>query len=324
MEIVSEPEIGSPEEAFAYLSSLRQILIYGDIGDADMEKGQLRCDVNVSVRKIGASKLGAKVELKNLNSISGVRRSLAYEIERQIEALENGETIQQSTRRWDDDLGETTLMRTKESAHDYRYFPDPDLMPVETAGMMEDVKSLVPELPHEKSARFERDYGLNRYNANVLSSGRALADYYEEAAREVKKPDALANWVINDLLSALNEVSLGIEDCPVPAGHLAELANLIAGGEINGKQAKEIFADVFSTGKSPTAIKEEKGIKQIDSGAMEAFCEQVIAANPQPAEDYRGGNDKSINFLKGQVMKLSRGQANPAAVGDILEKLLRG
>jgi aspartyl-tRNA(Asn)/glutamyl-tRNA(Gln) amidotransferase subunit B len=323
MEIVSQPDIESPEEAFAYLTSLKQALIYGGVSDADMEKGQLRCDCNVSVRLKGQTELGAKIELKNLNSISGVRRALAYEVERQIEALERGERLQQETRRWDDNLGETQLMRTKESAHDYRYFPDPDLLPVRTEVFLDEVRLRLPELPWEKRERFVSQYGISSYDAGVLTDDLALAHYFELAAKNSRKPKTVANYVLNDLLSALASAGRTIDDCPIPPEHLDALAALVDSGQINSKQAKEVFSEMFATGKAPAAIAAEKGLKQeSDRGAIEAICQEVMAANPKSVEAFRAGKGAAINFLKGQVMKLSKGKANPNLVGEILEKLL--
>ena len=323
MEIVGEPDISTPEEAFAYLTVLQQVMIYGGISDADMEKGQLRCDVNVSVRPVGTDKYGTKIEIKNLNSISGVRRALIFEIPRQIEILRNGGTLQQETRRWDDARGETTLMRIKESAHDYRYFPDPDLLPVKTAGIVEAASQLKPELPWEKRARFVNDFGVSDYDASVLANDLALASYFETAARAAKKPKNVANWIINDLLSAMSAASVSISDCPIAPSSLDELVNLIDAGTINSKQGKEVFAEMFSSGKSAAVIVEEKGLKQeSDTGAIEAFVDEVIAANPGPVADYKTGKSSALNFLKGQVMKLSKGKANPALAGEILEKKL--
>src|SRR3984893_13268352 len=262
MEIVSEPDIASPEEAFAYLASLKQALIYGGVSDADMEKGQLRCDCNVSVRKKEVKQFGTKIELKNLNSISGVRRALAYEIDRQIEALDRGEKLQQETRRWDDDLGETSLMRTKESAHDYRYFPDPDLLPVKAEVFMQEVRARIPESPWEKRERFVREYGISEYDAGVLAGDLELSAYFEMAAKGARKPKAIANYVLNDLLSALGATNQTIADCPILAKGLNQLVNLVDDGKINSKQGKEVFAEMFSTGKSPELIVEEKGMKQ--------------------------------------------------------------
>ncbi len=323
MEIVSQPDIESPEEAFAYLASLKQALIYGGVSDADMEKGQLRCDCNISVRKKQEAKFGTKIELKNLNSISGVRRALAFEIDRQIEALDRGEKLQQETRRWDDNLGETILMRTKESAHDYRYFPDPDLLPVKSEVFMKEVKARIPESPWEKRERFVREYGISEYDAGVLAGDLDLSAYFETAAKGARKPKAIANYVLNDLLSALGAANRTIGDCPIPPDHLNQLVSLVDEGKINSKQGKEVFAEMFSNGKSPELIVEEKGMKQeSDLGAIELLCGEVIAANPKSVEDYKAGKAAAINFLKGQVMKLSKGKANPNLVGQTLVKLL--
>ena len=323
MEIVSQPEINSPEEAFAFLTALRQILIYGAVSDADMEKGQLRCDCNISVRPAGQQELGAKIEIKNMNSISAVRRALAYEMERQTEALGRGEKLEQETRGWDDGAGKTFLMRTKESAHDYRYFADPDLVPVKTATLVEDVRVRMPELPRAKRARFIAEYGVSAYDAAVLADDLALAAYFEAAAKGARKPKNVANWILNDLQSALAGARRAITDCPIPPAALDELVNLIESGKISGKQAKEVFSEMFASGKSAAAIVSEKGIEQLsDATEIEMLCEQVIAANPKPVADFRAGNVASLNFLKGQVMKLSKGKANPALVGEILERKL--
>lgn len=323
MEIVSEADIASPEEAFAYLSALRQILVYGQISDADMEKGQMRCDVNVSVRPVGQKEYGTKIELKNLNTISGVRRALAFEIERQIELVSKGVKLDQETRRWDDDRGETTLMRIKESAHDYRYFPDPDLLPVRTARIIEAAKIGMPELPQSKRERFVTEYEVSAYDAAVLADDKALADYFEAAAKDSPKPKSVANWIINDLLSALSATSLDLSECPIKASYIGELTALIEGGTISGRQGKEVFAEMMVSGKQPAVIVEEKGLKQVsDTGALEAFCDEVINANPNSVADYKSGKEAALNFLKGQVMKLSKGKANPAVVGEILSKKL--
>ena len=324
MEIVTEPEIHSPEEAFAFLTALKQILIYGGVSDADMEKGQLRCDCNVSVRPEGQTELGAKIEVKNMNSISGVRRALAHEIERQTESLTRGEKLRQETRGWDDGASATFLMRTKEFAHDYRYFPDPDLVPVKTEVLLAEARARLPELPEAKRARFVRQYEVSEYDAGVLANDLALADYFEAAAKNARKPKSVANWILNDLQSALGAAERTISDCPIVPGALDELVNLIESGKISGKQGKEIFAEMFASGKSPAAIVEEKGIAQLsDVGALEIICDEVIAANPKPVADFRAGNPASLNFLKGQVMKRSQGKANPSLVGEILERKLR-
>jgi aspartyl-tRNA(Asn)/glutamyl-tRNA(Gln) amidotransferase subunit B len=324
MEIVTQPEINSPEEAFAFLIALKQILIYGGVSDADMEKGQLRCDCNISVRPEAQQEFGAKIEIKNMNSISGVRRALAYEVRRQSEALERGEKLEQETRGWDDATGKTFLMRRKESAHDYRYFPDPDLVPVKSEVLLAEVRERVPELPKAKRARFLEQYEVSPYDAGVLANDLELARYFETAAKGARKPKNVANWILNDLQSALGDVDRTISDCPIPPEALDELVNLIDSGKISGKQGKEVFAEMFASGKSAAAIVQEKGITQLsDVAAIEALCDQVIAANPKPAADFRSGNAASLNFLKGQVMKLSKGKANPALAGEILERKLK-
>ncbi len=324
MEIVTEPAIESPEEAFAFLTALKQILIYGNVSYADMEKGQLRCDCNISVRRDGQSELGAKIEIKNMNSISGVRRALAYEKRRQTEALERGEELKQETRGWDESAGETFLMRTKEFAHDYRYFPDPDLVPLRTRGLAEEARARLPELPQAKRARFVKDYDVSPYDAGVLANDLELASYFEAAAKGARRPKSVANWILNDLQSALANEHRSIADCPLAPVALEALVNLVETGTISGKQAKEVFAEMLTTGKTAPAIVQEKGIEQLSDGAaIEKLCDQAIAANPKPVADFKASNAASLNFLKGQVMKLSKGSANPAMVGEILEKKLR-
>lgn len=323
MEIVTHPEIDSPEEAFAFLSSLRQILLYGGVSDADMEKGQMRCDCNVSVRPEGQQEFGAKIEIKNMNSVSGVRKALAYEIVRQTAELAAGRTLQQETRRWDDPSGQTFLMRTKENAHDYRYFPDPDLMPVRTETLVATARAAMPELPSAKRARFVDQYGVSPYDAAVLADDQGLSGYFETAAARAAKPKTVANWVLNDLLSAVSTAGKTIGDCPLPPHALTELVNLIDAGKISGKQGKEVFAEMFAGGKPAADIVREKGLEQLsDTGALETLCDQVIAANPKPVADFKGGNPAPLNFLKGQVMKLSKGQANPVVTSEILQRKL--
>jgi len=324
MEIVTQPEINSPEEAFAFLTALKQILMYGDVSDADMEKGQLRCDCNVSVRPESQTQFGAKIEIKNLNSISGVRRALAYEIRRQISVLQSGEQLAQETRGWDDVAGETFLMRTKEFAHDYRYFPDPDLVPVKTDSLVADVRERIPELPKAKRARFVEQYQVSPYDAAVLANDLAVAKYFEMAAKGAKKPKNIANWILNDLQNALSAASKTMDHCPIPPEALDELVNLIDRGKISGKQGKEVFAEMFATRRSAAAIVKEKGIEQLsDPGSIEALCDEVIKANPKPVADFKAGNVASLNFLKGQVIKLSKGRANPQLVGEILERKMK-
>jgi aspartyl-tRNA(Asn)/glutamyl-tRNA(Gln) amidotransferase subunit B len=320
MEIVTEADIRSPEEAFAFLTTLKQILIYGGVSDADMEKGQLRCDVNVSVRPVGQEKFGTKCEVKNMNSISGVRRALAYEIQRQIEIVSSGGTIRQETRRWDDPSGTTILMRTKEDAHDYRYFPDPDLLPVRTTnGLLDRAQARLPELPHQKKERFMRDYGLTDYQADVLAAEKTFADYFEQAAQPAKNKSAVANYLINDFLATEPDLSA----ITLPPTHFAELADLVESGQINVKQAKEVLADMFASGEKPAAIVAKKGLVQISNlGELEKICDDAIAANPKSVADYKSGKTAAINALKGFVMKATKGRANPSVVDEILARKL--
>lgn len=318
MEIVSEPEIRLPEEASAYLTALKEILISGGVGDCDMEKGQLRCDANVSVRPVGQKEFGQKVEIKNMNSISGVRRALAYEIPRQIAAVKRGEKIMQETRRWDDEAGVTSVMRTKEHAHDYRYFPEPDLMPVVVSeAWLAEIRSQVPELPEARRQRFVRQYGLPEYDAEVLVSDATVAVYYEKAAAQSKNPKAISNWVMTELLDKFSDNKIAPEQ-------LAELVAAIDAGQISGKMAKELFAEMFATGKSPAVLIKEKGLAQVsDTGELEAMVNEAIAKNPKSVADFKAGNVAAVNFLKGQVMKLSKGKANPQLVGEILARKLQ-
>jgi len=319
MEIVSEPDLRSPEDAFEYLTTLKEVLVGGGVSDCDMEKGQLRCDANVSVRAVGQQKYGEKVEIKNMISISGVRRALAYEIQRQIAALKRGEPIVQETRRWDDDAGVTTVMRTKEYAHDYRYFPEPDLMPVVISDTwLAEIRRQIPELPEAKRRRFMEQYGLPEYDAEVLVADAAVAAYYEQAAAGARNPKAISNWIMTELLGRF-------ADNKITPSQLAELVATIDSGQISGKQAKEVFAEMFVTGKNASVIIKEKGLAQVsDVAALEALVDQAIAANPKSVADFKAGNTAAINFLKGQVMKLSKGKANPQMAGEILARKLRG
>jgi aspartyl-tRNA(Asn)/glutamyl-tRNA(Gln) amidotransferase subunit B len=322
MEIVSDPDIDSAEEAFAYLNSLRQILLYGGVSDADMEKGQMRCDVNISLRPEGQKEYGAKIELKNLNSVSAVRRAIHAEIARQTEALDRGEKLIQSTRRWDDDRGETEHMRDKEDSHDYRYFPCPDLLPIRTAPLLAEAKKRVPELPHEKCDRFVKDYAVSAYDANVLASEQSLAAWFEQAVATAgpKVPaKKIANWVINELLGVLNANGVTLEQSPVTPQALSELVAAVEGGSISNNQAKEVFAEMFATGKTAAAVIKEKGFEQVsDTGALEKLCDDVIAANPAKVEEFKAGNDKVLNWMTGQIMKASGGKANPKVLGELL------
>jgi aspartyl-tRNA(Asn)/glutamyl-tRNA(Gln) amidotransferase subunit B len=325
LEIVSEPEITGPEMAYEYLNALKDVLIYGGVSDADMEKGMVRCDVNVSVRPVGTTALGKKIEIKNMNSFSGVRRALEYEIPRQIAVLQGGGQLTQETRRWDDEGGITEPMRSKEMAHDYRYFPEPDLMPFEpTADWLKEVSDRVVELPLAKKQRFIRDYQLPATDAQTFVWDRPLGRYFETVAGKSANPKAVANWVINNLRAKLTESHSELGDVKFSAEQLVELIALVDGKKISSSAAQQVFAEMFDSGEAPAAIVEKKGLAQVsDTGAIEAICDQVIAANPGPVADYKAGRVAALNFLKGQGMKLSKGKANPAVVGEILERKLK-
>jgi aspartyl-tRNA(Asn)/glutamyl-tRNA(Gln) amidotransferase subunit B len=326
MEIVSEPDITSADMAYEYLNALKEILVYGGVSDCDMEKGMVRCDVNVSVRPKGQQELGAKIEIKNMNSFSGVRKALEYEIPRQVEVLTKGGKLIQSTRRWDDAAGITEEMRTKEHAHDYRYFPEPDLMPFQpTEAWLEAVKSRVVELPLARKQRFMRDYQLPASDAQTFVWDVSLGNYFEGIAKQAKNPKAAANWVINNLRAKLAESQVSLADLKFKPAAILELIDLVESGKISTRIAQDVFVEMFATGEPPAKIVEKKGLAQVsDAGAIEPLCEQAIAANPGPASDYRAGKAAALNFLKGQVMKLSKGKANPALVGEILERKLKG
>ena len=326
LEIVTEPDITSADMAYEYLNALKSILEYGGVSDCDMEKGQVRCDVNISVRPIGQQELGEKIEIKNMNSFSGVRRAAEYEIARQIEVLEEGGQLVQETRRWDDDAGITDSMRTKEDAHDYRYFPDPDLMPHRPSKeWLEAIREEVVELPLARKRRLMDQYELPAGDADVFVGDAALGNYFEEAAKGLKNPKQAANWVINNLQAKLVETETSVADLKFSAVAIGELIGLVEGGQISSKIAQEVFAEMFASGKSPAIIVEEKGLSQVsDSGELEAFCREAIEANPGPADDFRNGKEAALNFLKGQVMKASRGKANPQMVGELLAKILNG
>lgn len=324
MEIVSEPDIRSPEEAAAYLTKLRMILRYLGTCDGNMEEGSMRADVNISVRKPG-DELGTRAEIKNVNSVKAVQMAIDYEVQRQIELIEDGGEVVQETRLWDPSKNETRSMRGKEDAHDYRYFPDPDLLPLEVANdTIERIRTTLPELPDEKKHRFMNDFGLSLYDASVLIAEQNRADYYEDVA---KGSDAklAANWVINELLGILNKNEKSLDDSPISAAQLKELIGLISDNTISGKIAKDVFPEMFESGKNPSDIVEEKGLKQVtDTGAIEAIIDEVIAANPDNVEKYRGGKDKLFGFFVGQVMKATQGKANPAIVNQILKSKLDG
>jgi aspartyl-tRNA(Asn)/glutamyl-tRNA(Gln) amidotransferase subunit B len=325
MEIVSEPDITSADQACDYLNALKDILIYGNVSDCDMEKGMVRCDVNISVRPVGTKELGAKIEIKNMNSFSGVRRAAEYEIARQIEVLKNGGKLIQSTRRWDDVAEITEEMRTKEHAHDYRYFPEPDLMPLApTDEWLAEVKSRVVELPLARKQRFMRNYQLPAPDAETFVNDVPLGNYFEGIAKQSKNPKAVANWVINNLRAKLTESQTTLADLKFKPEAVVELAGLVETKTISSAAAQQVFSEMFETGKSPAIIVQEKGLAQVsDTGAIEKFCDDAIAANPNSVADYKNGKVAALNFLKGQVMKLSKGKANPNLIGEILEKKLK-
>ena len=328
MEIVSEPDLTSADMAYEYLNALKEILMQGGVSDCDMEKGMVRCDVNVSVRPVGTKELGAKIEIKNMNSFSGVRRALEYEIPRQMEAVKRGEKLIQSTRRWDDVTGITEQMRTKEDAHDYRYFPDPDLMPLAPDdAWLSSVKSRVVELPLARKQRFVRDYQLPSGDAEVFKSNMEMGNYFEGIARRAKNPKAIANWVINNLQAKMAESNPAgtLAALKFPPDALLELVGLVENKTISSSAAQQVFAEMFDTGNTPAVIVQEKGLAQVsDISVIEKFCDEAIAANPGPAADFKAGKVAALNFLKGQVMKFSKGKANPAVVGEILERKLKG
>ena len=324
MEIVSEPDMRTPDEAYAYLTALKQIMQYAEISDCDMEKGQMRCDVNISIRPKGQKEFGTKIEIKNLNSFRAAHRSLEYEIWRQAEVLDEGGSLQQETRGWNDDRGETYLMRTKEDAHDYRYFPCPDLLPVTfTDDQVEKISAELPELPEARRERFVNEYDITPYDAHVLTLDKATADYFDVGAKLVKTPKILANWIISELLRELSEAKITIGKCVVTPAMLAEMVGLLEQGSINGKIAKKVLAEMIKSGKSAAKIVEEKGLSQVsDESAIEGFVDQAIAENQPQVQQYLDGNPKIIQYFVGQVMKLSRGKANPQMVIKLLKEKL--
>jgi aspartyl-tRNA(Asn)/glutamyl-tRNA(Gln) amidotransferase subunit B len=324
IEIVSEPDMRSSDEAYAYLTEVKQALQFIEVSSCDMEKGHLRCDANVSVRLRGEEKLGTKAEVKNLNSFRFLKLALDYEIARQVALIESGGRVLQETRLYDPERGETAGMRSKEHAHDYRYFPEPDLVPLRIGEpWLSRAKAAMPELPARKRARFLEEYGLSPYDADVLTASRATSEYYETVARVSGNPKTAANWVMGDLAAMLKAEGKEIAESPVGAQHLGELVRLIAAGELSGKLAKEVFPKMFSTGDAPGAIIQREGLRQIsDSDALEGIIAAVIAGNPKQVEQYRGGKTTVINFLVGQAMKATRGQANVALVTGLFKQKL--
>ncbi|WP_276903267.1 Asp-tRNA(Asn)/Glu-tRNA(Gln) amidotransferase subunit GatB [Faecalibaculum rodentium] len=322
VEIVSRPDMHSAEEAAAYVDTLRQILLYLNVSDVKMEEGSMRCDVNISLS--ADDSLGTKTEIKNLNSIANVQKAVAAEIERQSRILDEGGRVEQATRRYDESQKTTVLMRKKEGAVDYKYFPEPNIFPIQLdEAWIRDIQDSMEELPAARRARFMKDYGLGEYDAQVLVADPAMADYYEEAAKTAKDAKKTANWVIGDLSAALNRDNRTFANAGVAPEHLAQLVNLVADGTISGKQAKTVFEDMLSSGKEPAKIVEEKGMKQVtDEGAILALVTEVLDANPKSIEDYKAGKDRAIGFLVGQVMKKSRGTANPKRTNELIREEL--
>ncbi|MSU22322.1 MAG: Asp-tRNA(Asn)/Glu-tRNA(Gln) amidotransferase subunit GatB [Opitutus sp.] len=325
MEIVSEPAMHTADEAFAYLTSIRATMIYGGISDCDMEKGQLRCDANISIRPVGETKLGVKVELKNLNSISFVRDGIAHEIKRQLAVVERGGTLVQETRDYDGQAGTSQSLRSKEMAHDYRYFPDPDLMPVKVdEAWKQKLRTECPELPFAKQERFFKDYQLPYTLTSVLVWDKDLADYFEEAAKLSGKPQAAGNWIVNDLLRELGAAKLDLLTSKVRPTHIAALVQLVDSGAVLTHAAKEIFVEMFATGDDPGAIADRRGLKAAptDAGELEQWCRDSIAANAKALAEFKAGKDSAINAFKGSIMKAAKGKANPKLVDETLRRLL--
>jgi aspartyl-tRNA(Asn)/glutamyl-tRNA(Gln) amidotransferase subunit B len=324
MEIVSEPDIRTPEEAAEYLRQLRAILVYLEVCDGNMEEGSLRCDANVSVRRAGDEAFGVKTEIKNMNSFRHVQKALAYEIQRQVRVLERGGRIAQETRLWDGDQGVTVSMRSKEYAHDYRYFPEPDLVPLTIpTAWIDEIRATMPELPQQRRARFVREYGIPEYDAAVLTASRPLADYYEAVVRAFPEPKIASNWVMVELLGQLNKEGREITQSPIAPRDLADLLALLKRGTISGKIAKTVFEEMYRTGKAAATVVEEKGLIQIsDRSQLLQIIDKVLAEHPEPVADYRRGKVQSFTFLVGEVMRATRGKANPKLLNECLRERL--
>ncbi|HSB34664.1 MAG TPA: Asp-tRNA(Asn)/Glu-tRNA(Gln) amidotransferase subunit GatB, partial [Nitrospirota bacterium] len=324
MEIVSEPDIRTPEEASEYLKKLRSILRYIEVSDADMEKGNFRCDANVSIRPAGSTEFGTRTEIKNVNSFKFVQKAIEYEIRRQAQVLDEGGRVIQETRLFDSAKGVTFSMRSKEEAHDYRYFPEPDLVPVVVSkNTVENIGRTITELPDAKRARFVREYGLPDYDADMLTQSRALADYFESAAKLSGQPKVVSNWMMGELMRLLNADDREIEDCPLKPDRLAGMIKMIDGGVISTKIAKTVFEEMYRTGKDADSIVKEQGLVQVsDTGEIEKIIDAVVKANPAQHADYKAGKEKLFGFFVGQVMKASKGKANPELVNQLLKKKL--
>lgn len=324
LEIVSEPDIRSAKEAVAYMEKLRAILQYCGVSDCKMEEGSLRCDANVSVRPVGQKELGTKTEIKNINSFRGVERAIEYEAMRQAQLLEDGGTVVQETRTWDEKEGVTKSMRKKEEANDYRYFPEPDLVPFTVSDeYIEEIRKTLPELPDARKARYMKSYGLAAYDADYLTNDKDRADYFEAMVAAGAEPKEAANWLMGDFAKLLSRDNLEMKAAPVQAAAMADLLKLIAKGTISGKIAKQVFSEMWTSGKTPETIVKEKGLVQIsDTGALEELADRILAANPQSVADFKAGKKKAVGFLMGQIMKETKGKANPQIVNGILTKKL--
>lgn len=324
IEIVTEPDMRSPEEVGIFMEKLRTILLYADVSDCKMNEGSLRCDVNLSVRKKGETEFGVRTEMKNMNSFNFAVKAAEYEAKRQIKVIESGGTVVQETRRWDEAKGITVSMRSKEEAHDYRYFPEPDLMPIITTEQkIESIRKSLPEMPDSRKARYIEKYGLKPQDAALIVASRNMADFFETAAENSKNPKAVGNWIITEIYSRFNEEQKEKAVIPFEASKLSELVNIIEEGTISNSIGKKVFAELWETGKNPSRIVEEKGLKQIsDDGALTEMAKEVIANNPKVVEDYLGGKQAAIQALMGQMMKATKGKANPKMVIDLLKKLL--
>jgi len=326
LEIVSEPDINSPDEAHEYLRALKGILQYLEVSDCDMEKGSLRCDANISIAPAAAKKLGTKTEIKNLNSFKAVRTALSFEADRQIDVIEDGGKIVQETRLWDENKQKTFSMRSKEEAHDYRYFPEPDLLPFTiTAAEIKKIQNSLPELPAQRKERFVKEFKISEYAAGVLTPDKKIADYFEECTKKYKKPTIVANWLTGDVMAAMNEKGVGIDELNLPAGNLVGMLKMIDAGKISGKIAKDILSKMIASGKPAGEIVEKEGLAQVsDASEIEGIIDSVLKENPKPVDDYKKGKKTAAGFLVGQVMRKSKGKANPGMVNEILKKKLEG
>lgn len=324
MEIVTEPDMENEDEAFAFLTALKQILAYGNISDCNLEQGNIRCDINTSVRATRESPLGTKVEIKNMNTFRGAHRALAYEVQRQIREVQRGRTIPQETRRWDDDAGSSSSMRTKEYAHDYRYFPEPDLLPVElTQAQVDAWKTELPEMPAARRERMMKEYDIPAYDAGVLAADRMVADFFEETAQLCGKGKAVSNWMMTEMLRLLSVTDSEISHARITPSALSDLIKLVDTKTINQPAAKEVFALLFEKGGDPAQIVKEKGLVQVsDTGALQALVDQVIKEHDRSVQDYRAGKDAALQFLIGQVMRVSKGKANPQIAKELLLKTI--